>query len=75
VCRLLRDAQLFETKLNQIDGFGDTGKRIIDIVKNKSIPVKHADASARPSQDSVRTANGTGSTTSSIAPKEEAAQR
>ncbi|KAI9685169.1 MAG: hypothetical protein M1822_004756 [Bathelium mastoideum] len=37
--RLLRDAELFEAKLNKIDGFGDTGVRIIDIVKEKSVSI------------------------------------
>ncbi|KAL9087237.1 MAG: hypothetical protein Q9165_006731 [Trypethelium subeluteriae] len=35
--RLLRDAELFETKLNKIDGFGDIGINIIDIVKSKPV--------------------------------------
>lgn len=37
VVRLLRDAELFDTKLNKIDGFGDVGTKIIDIVKSKNV--------------------------------------
>ncbi|KAF9641390.1 Vps54-like protein [Lasiodiplodia theobromae] len=35
--RLLRDAELFETKLNKIDGFGDIGTFMTDIVKEKVV--------------------------------------
>ncbi|KAI9696196.1 MAG: hypothetical protein M1820_008264 [Bogoriella megaspora] len=35
--RLLRDAELFESKLNKIEGFDDTGTRVIEIVKAKPI--------------------------------------
>ncbi|KAF2754036.1 putative GARP complex component [Pseudovirgaria hyperparasitica] len=35
--RMLRDAQLFETKLSRIDGVGDLGSYIIDIVNSKEV--------------------------------------
>ncbi|OJD33450.1 garp complex component [Diplodia corticola] len=35
--RLLRDAELFESKLNKIDGFGDIGTHMTDIVKQKVV--------------------------------------
>lgn len=35
--RLLRDAELFETKLNKIDGFGDIGTFMTDIAKEKVV--------------------------------------
>ncbi|GME41816.1 Vps54-like protein [Neofusicoccum parvum] len=35
--RLLRDAELFESKLNKIDGFGDIGTYVTDIVKEKVV--------------------------------------
>ena len=45
--RLLRDAELFETKLNKIDGFGDTGTKIIDIVKERSVGVTDSTSSGQ----------------------------
>ncbi|OMP85688.1 Vacuolar protein sorting-associated protein 54 [Diplodia seriata] len=35
--RLLRDAELFESKLNKINGFGDIGTYMTDIVKQKVV--------------------------------------
>ena len=36
-CRLLRDAQLFDTRLGKIDGFGDIGRILVDQVKAKTV--------------------------------------
>lgn len=33
----MRDAELFESKLNKIDGFGDIGTYVTDIVKEKVV--------------------------------------
>ncbi|THW86526.1 Vps54-domain-containing protein [Aureobasidium pullulans] len=35
--RLLKDAQLFDSKLSKIDGFGDMGKTLIDAVSAKTV--------------------------------------
>jgi vacuolar protein sorting-associated protein 54 len=35
--RLLKDAQLFDSKLGKIDGFGDMGKTLIDAVEAKTV--------------------------------------
>ncbi|KAI4736798.1 Vps54-domain-containing protein [Aureobasidium sp. EXF-12298] len=35
--RLLKDGQLFDSKLSKIDGFGDMGKTLIDVVGAKTV--------------------------------------
>ena len=35
--RLLKDAQLFDSKLSKIDGFGDMGKTLVDVVGAKTV--------------------------------------
>ncbi|KAI5200354.1 Vps54-domain-containing protein [Aureobasidium subglaciale] len=35
--RLLKDAQLFDSKLSKIDGFGDMGKTLVDAVGTKTV--------------------------------------
>ena len=37
--RLLRDAEYFEQKLGKIDGIGDTGTYLVNIVKEKNVAV------------------------------------
>lgn len=34
---MLRDAEFFESRLSKIDGSGDVGSHIVDIVKSKPI--------------------------------------
>ncbi|KAF2140252.1 uncharacterized protein K452DRAFT_352035 [Aplosporella prunicola CBS 121167] len=53
--RLMRDADLFDSKLNKIDGFGGIGKYITDIVKEKSVEAGATADSSKP-----RETNGTG---------------
>jgi hypothetical protein len=42
--RLLKDAQLFDSKLCKIDGFGDMGSLLIDAVNTKTIKQEEAEA-------------------------------
>lgn len=35
--RLLRDAELFESRLSKIDGFGDIGAHVCELVKEKVV--------------------------------------
>jgi vacuolar protein sorting-associated protein 54 len=35
---MLRDAEYFNTRLSALDGAGDTGEYIVNIVKEKSVP-------------------------------------
>lgn len=37
VLSMLRDLELFKTKLEHVDGFGDTCKYLMDIVKSKHV--------------------------------------
>lgn len=34
--RLQRDAEFFQSKLSKIDGFGDLGERLLELVKQKT---------------------------------------
>jgi vacuolar protein sorting-associated protein 54 len=38
--RLLRDAKLFDTKLGQIDGAGNTGSYLIQLIEAKAVVVQ-----------------------------------
>ncbi|THY35604.1 Vps54-domain-containing protein [Aureobasidium pullulans] len=46
--RLLKDAQLFDSKLSKIDGFGDMGKTLIDAVSAKTVVQEKAVVSPPP---------------------------
>jgi vacuolar protein sorting-associated protein 54 len=39
-CRLLRDAEHFDSKLGKIDGAADTGQYLMGLVKDKSVAVE-----------------------------------
>ena len=42
--RLKRDAEYLQTKLGKIDGFGDLGQRLVELVKQKKIATESKDA-------------------------------
>jgi vacuolar protein sorting-associated protein 54 len=46
--RLLKDAQLFDSKLGKIDGFGDMGKTLIKVVTAKAVVQEKQDLPPRP---------------------------
>jgi vacuolar protein sorting-associated protein 54 len=46
--RLLKDAQLFDSKLSKIDGFGDMGKTLVDVVGAKTVVQEKQDLPPRP---------------------------
>jgi vacuolar protein sorting-associated protein 54 len=46
--RLLKDAQLFDSKLGKIDGFGDMGKTLINVVSAKAVVQEKQDLPPRP---------------------------
>jgi vacuolar protein sorting-associated protein 54 len=37
-CRMLRDAEFFKTRIGGLDGAGDAGDYIVNLVKAKSVP-------------------------------------
>lgn len=39
-CRMIRDAEHFSTKMSKIEGSGDLGEYIINLVKSKALPEK-----------------------------------
>lgn len=54
--RLLKDAQLFDSKLSKIDGFGDMGKTLVDVVGAKTVVQEKQDlppSSAPQSKDAA----------------------
>ena len=51
VGRLLRDAKLFDAKLGQIDGAGNTGSYLIQLVEAKPVEAKPVEAKpAKPAE-------------------------
>jgi len=65
-CRLLRDAQLFDSMLSQIDGAGDTGTYLIRLVNDKTTealapppaPAEASDSGGRSSPEKPAATNG-----------------
>ncbi|PWY92157.1 GARP complex component [Aspergillus heteromorphus CBS 117.55] len=59
--RLQRDAEYLQTKLSKIDGFGDLGERLLDLVKQKKITTdgssKSSSSSNTPSPKASSEAN------------------
>lgn len=55
MCRLLRDAELLEAKLDKIDGAEQLGTHMINIVKAKQIPSRPKASRNVPSGDSMPT--------------------
>lgn len=53
MCRLLRDAELLEAKLDKIDGAEQLGIHVINIVKAKQIPSRPKASRNMPSGDSM----------------------
>jgi vacuolar protein sorting-associated protein 54 len=39
MCRMMRDAEYFKTRIGGLDGAGDAGDYLINVVKEKSVPV------------------------------------
>lgn len=37
ICRLVADAQFFESRLSKLEGAGDIGEHILNVVKNKEV--------------------------------------
>ena len=56
----MRDAELFDSKLSKIDGAGDLGNHILNLVKEKQV-----ESALTPQQNRSTTTNGTESTESS----------
>lgn len=54
VYRLLKDAEVFDVKLSKIDGFGDIGKSVMEVIKARKVaeqqPPTAAPASKEPEQ-------------------------
>jgi len=46
--RMLRDAEYFKTRLGGLDGAGDTGDYIVNLVKDKPVPKPKAAPESRP---------------------------
>ncbi|KAI4719541.1 Vps54-domain-containing protein [Aureobasidium sp. EXF-10727] len=55
--RLLKDAQLFDSKLSKIDGFGDMGKTLIDAVGAKTVVQEKQDLPPPPPPQTKDVAN------------------
>ena len=64
---MLRDAEYFKTRIGSLDGAGDTGDYIVNLVKEKSVPVAKA---AAPDLASAAT-NGKTSSESALGSKTE----
>ncbi|KAF2455449.1 Vps54-like protein-domain-containing protein [Lineolata rhizophorae] len=69
--RLLRDAEHFDAKLSKIDGAGDIGNYIINIVKGKKV-AEAPPPPPPPSSKETEKANGVGDSTESKPSQEEA---
>lgn len=51
-CRMIRDAEHFSTKMSKIEGSGDLGEYIVNLVKSKALPEKEAPpAPAEPAEE------------------------
>ncbi|KAL1297775.1 hypothetical protein AAFC00_006312 [Neodothiora populina] len=59
--RLLKDAELFDSRLGRINGFDDIGKTIIDVVQTKQITDSPA-SEAPPASNATTTTNNNGVT-------------
>ena len=68
---MLRDAEYFKTRIGGLDGAGDAGDYIINLVKKKSIPV----AKAAASDPAPAAANGKTSSESTLGSKTEHAEK
>lgn len=49
--RLQRDAEYFQSKLSKIDGFGDLGERLLELVKQKSIATEAQEPSSTETEE------------------------
>lgn len=49
--RLRRDAECFQTKLSKIDGFGDLGELLLELVDRKTIEAGEAEKPSSPQPD------------------------
>ncbi|PWY80439.1 GARP complex component [Aspergillus sclerotioniger CBS 115572] len=56
--RLQRDAEYLQTKLSKIDGFGDLGQRLLELVNQKKITTESKASSTDSSRKSSSDANG-----------------
>jgi vacuolar protein sorting-associated protein 54 len=48
VSRMLRDAEWFKTRIGGIDGAGDTGDYLINLVKEKNVPKSREEPKPEP---------------------------
>jgi len=62
--RMLRDAEHFKSKIGGLDGAGDAGDYIVDLVKLKSVPKRKAPEPA-PVPEPDKESNGTNGKSSS----------
>lgn len=53
--RMLRDAEYFKTRIGGLDGAGDTGDYIVNLVKEKNVPKPKAPAPPPPEKDEATT--------------------
>lgn len=56
--RMLRDAEYFKTRLGGLDGAGDTGDYIVNLVKEKPVPKSKAAPEPKPQAEAPVEANG-----------------
>jgi vacuolar protein sorting-associated protein 54 len=59
---MLRDAEYFKTRIGGLDGAGDTGDYIVNLVKEKNVPKPKAPAPLPPPEKVEATMNGKKST-------------
>jgi vacuolar protein sorting-associated protein 54 len=59
VNRLQRDAEHFQSKLSKIDGFGDLGERLLELVRQKNIAATEAAPAEADSKGPAETSDST----------------
>jgi vacuolar protein sorting-associated protein 54 len=67
---MLRDAEYFKTKLGSLDGAGDTGDYIVNLVKGKPVPKPKAAPEPRPPEPKPPEMNGKSSVDTDTPPPE-----
>jgi vacuolar protein sorting-associated protein 54 len=50
---MLRDAEHFKTRIGGLDGAGDTGDFIVNLVKEKNVPKPKAPSPAPPAEEAA----------------------
>ena len=55
-CRIIRDAELFKSRLSKLDGAADIGDHIVNIVKGKVVAKPAAPAENKPASTDIAVA-------------------